>query len=122
MPSPIEISVSQLSRIIGLPGAPLLIDVRQPEEIAADRRLIPTARHLCSQLVPNWAGSFSGERTIVYCHDGGDMSRGAAAWLRQAGGDAQTLEGDSRLGARRISLLFASTICPRAIRRVGPRG
>jgi hypothetical protein len=30
---------------------------------------------------------------VVYCRDGGDVSQGTAAWLRQAGIDAQTLEG-----------------------------
>jgi rhodanese-related sulfurtransferase len=93
MPSPIEITVSQLSRVIGLPGAPMLVDVRPREECAADRRLLPTARHLECQTISGWAGNYRGQRAIVYCRNGGDMGRGAAAWLRHAGCDAQTLEG-----------------------------
>lgn len=97
MPSPTEISVAQLSRIIGLPGAPMLVDVR-PEVRSCDDRgsgqhLLPTARQMNSEAVPTWAHSFSGRRVIVYCRDGGDVSRGTAAWLRNAGIDAQTLEG-----------------------------
>jgi hypothetical protein len=46
-----------------------------------------------SETVPIWAHSFSGRRVIVYCRNGSDVSQGTAAWLRQAGIDAQTLEG-----------------------------
>jgi rhodanese-related sulfurtransferase len=93
MPSPIEITVQQLSRIIGLPGAPIVVDVRPREETEGGRLLIPTARHLSFQTVSNWASGYRGERVVVYCREGGDVSRGTAAWLRQAGSEAQTLEG-----------------------------
>jgi rhodanese-related sulfurtransferase len=93
MPSPIEITAPQLSRIIGLPGAPAIVDVRLQEELENEQRQLPTARHLNFQTVSNWASCYRGERVVVYCRDGSDISRGAAAWLRQAGGDAQTLEG-----------------------------
>jgi rhodanese-related sulfurtransferase len=93
MPSPTEISVAQLSRIIGLPGAPMLVDVRPCDDRDTGRHLLPTARQMKSQTVSTWAHSFSGRRVIVYCRDGGCVSQGTAAWLRQAGIDAQTLEG-----------------------------
>src|ERR1700730_4422147 len=91
MPSPTEISVAQLSRIIGLPAAPMLVDVRPCDD--RGRHLLPTARQMKSQTVATWAHNFSGRRVIVYCRDGGDVSQGTAAWLRHAGIDAQTLEG-----------------------------
>jgi rhodanese-related sulfurtransferase len=93
MPSPTEISVAQLSRIIGLPGAPVLVDVRPYDGEDLGRQALPTARQMKSETVPIWAHSFSDRRVIVYCRDGGDVSQGTAAWLRQAGIDAQTLEG-----------------------------
>jgi rhodanese-related sulfurtransferase len=93
MPSPVEITVPQLGRLIGLPGAPAFLDVRSPEDIEIDSRLIPTARALSSQTLSNWAAQYSGQRLVVYCRDGGHISRGIAAWLRQAGCIAQTLEG-----------------------------
>jgi rhodanese-related sulfurtransferase len=93
MPSPVEITVPQLSRLIGLPGAPALIDVRPNEEIKTAPGLIPTARPLCLQTVSHWAAQYRNERVVVYCRDGGHASRGVAAWLRQAGTNAQTLEG-----------------------------
>jgi rhodanese-related sulfurtransferase len=93
MPSPTEISVTQLSRVIGLPGTPALVDVRPCDDGGSGRRLLPTARHMESQTVSTWAHVFAGQRVIVYCRDGGAASQGTAAWLRQAGIDAQTLEG-----------------------------
>ena len=41
MPSTTEITVPQLSRLIGLPTSPAIIDVRTDEDFAADPRLIP---------------------------------------------------------------------------------
>jgi len=92
MPSPTEISVTQLSRIIGLPGAPMLVDVR-PCDDHSPSDVLPGARPMTADNVWNWAREFSGRRVIVYCSDGGDVSQGTAAWLRQAGIEAQTLEG-----------------------------
>jgi len=93
MPSLSEITVQQLTRIIGTPSAPMLVDVRTREDYKSDRRLLPAARHLESQAVSSWANSYSGSRVVVYCRDGGDISQGTAAWLRNAGIDAQTLGG-----------------------------
>ena len=44
MPSPNEITVVQLSRLIGTPVAPAIIDVRIDEDFAESPDLIPTAR------------------------------------------------------------------------------
>jgi hypothetical protein len=44
MPSTTEITVSQLSRLIGLPHTPIILDVRGEDEFAADPRLIPGAQ------------------------------------------------------------------------------
>ena len=45
MPSPTEITVAQLSRLIGLPRPPAIVDVRDDDDYAADPRLIPGSRH-----------------------------------------------------------------------------
>jgi len=92
MPSLTEISVAQLVRIIGLPGAPKLVDVRTDCGKLLDL-LVPAARPLPFNAVSTWGRGFSGQRLVVYCSDGGGASQGVAAWLRQAGIDAQTLEG-----------------------------
>ena len=43
MPSPNEISVPQLARLVGTPDAPILLDVRNDEHYAEDPRVIPGA-------------------------------------------------------------------------------
>ena len=93
MPSPTEITVPQLSRLLGLPAAPRLIDVRTDEEFTADPRLIPAARHQDYRAKSGWAEKYSGHSVIVYCQQGLTLSQGTAAWLRHNRIDAQTLEG-----------------------------
>ncbi|TIW30716.1 MAG: sulfurtransferase, partial [Mesorhizobium sp.] len=43
MPSTTAITVSQLSRLIGLPGAPAIVDVRIEDDYNADPRLLPAS-------------------------------------------------------------------------------
>ena len=93
MPSPTEIAVTQLSRILGLPDAPALLDMRPAAEFAADPFLLPTARHLDPEAAPGWARAYAGRRVVAYCGDGGPVGHGAAAWLRDAGAAAETLQG-----------------------------
>ncbi len=82
MPSPTEITVSQLSRLVGLPDAPALVDVRTDEEYQADPRFIPTARRHDGRDVSSWAKRYAGRSSIVFCQRGVKFSPGAAAWLR----------------------------------------
>jgi rhodanese-related sulfurtransferase len=93
MPSTTEITVSQLSRLIGLPHTPIILDVRGEDEFAADPRLIPGAQR--SELeVPRCSTTrLEGQSVIVVCHDGLQSSQGISAWLRHQGVVAQTLEG-----------------------------
>lgn len=93
MPSPSQISVLQLSRLVGLPGAPVVIDVRTEDEFNDDPRLIPAARRHDALHPAAWASRYAGQSAVVYCRRGAERSEGAAAWLRHAGMNAQTLEG-----------------------------
>ena len=93
MPSPTEITVAQLSRLIGLPNAPLLVDVRAEDEFNADPRIIPTARHHDYRDKSGWAKHYVGQAVVVYCQRGLTLSQGTAAWLRHQQIDAQTLKG-----------------------------
>lgn len=93
MPSPTEISASQLSRLVGLPDAPTILDVRTDEDFAADPRLIPCAIRADARSLETDASAFAGRHVVVACRAGHGLSEGAAAWLRQAGVDAETLEG-----------------------------
>jgi hypothetical protein len=65
MPSPTSISMDKLSRLIGLPKCPQLIDVRTEEDFTADPRLIPGAIRRDWQRAAEWARSIAQE-AIVY--------------------------------------------------------
>ncbi|TIM19364.1 MAG: sulfurtransferase, partial [Mesorhizobium sp.] len=62
MPSTTVITVSQLSRLIGLPGAPTIIDVRVDDDYNADPRLLPASSRRDFKTVPTWASEFTGSR------------------------------------------------------------
>jgi rhodanese-related sulfurtransferase len=93
MPSTTEITAQQLSRLIGLPSAPALVDVRIDEDYAADPRLIPGSRRRDFRAAAAWIGDYSGRTVIVTCQKGLKLSQGIAALMRHEGIDAQTLEG-----------------------------
>ncbi|UVK55155.1 chromate resistance protein [Mesorhizobium sp. AR02] len=93
MPSTTAITVSQLSRLVGLPGAPAIVDVRIDEDFDADPRLLPAASRRDFKTVSTWAPDFAGKPVVVVCQKGRKLSQGVAAWLRHEGIPAETLEG-----------------------------
>lgn len=93
MPSPTEFTHPQLSRFIGTPDAPAIVDVRIDDDFAADPRQIPGAERRDFRKVAEWAGDYAGRKVVVSCQKGLKLSQGAAAWLRHAGAEASSLEG-----------------------------
>lgn len=94
MPPPTMLAAGQLSRLIGLPDTPALIDVRTDDDYAADPRMLPGATRRDYRDVSTWAAGYApGSRAIVVCQQGLKLSQGVAAWLRHAGVDAESLEG-----------------------------
>lgn len=93
MPSPNEITVPQLSRRIGLPDAPALVDVRIDEDFEADPRMIPGARRHDYRQVSEWSTRYAGRQVVVICHRGKKLSHGVAAHLRADGITAESLDG-----------------------------
>jgi rhodanese-related sulfurtransferase len=87
------ISVEKLARLIGTPNAPILIDVREADAVAADPRLLPASRLMDYRTAPQWAAGYAGQQVVVTCQKGKKLAEGAAAWLRQAGAVAEVLEG-----------------------------
>jgi hypothetical protein len=67
MPSPTEITIAQLARFIGLPGAPALVDVRADAEFQIDPRIIPTAQRRGSHDVARWSKHYVSQTVIVVC-------------------------------------------------------
>lgn len=93
MPSPTEITVPQLARLIGLPDAPIVVDVSIDEDFESDPRLIPSAfRHPFGDIAA-LAPRVEGSRVVVVCQKGKKLSQGAAAVLRAQGIAAENLEG-----------------------------
>ena len=114
MSSYTEISADKLARLIGTAKAPALIDVRTEEDFAADRRLIPGSIRRSHETVAEWGGEFAGRRAIVSCFRGEKLAQGTAAWLRQLGAEAETLEGGFEgWKAAKLPLLDTRKLPPR---------
>lgn len=93
MPSPTEITVSQLSRLIGTPKAPVIVDVCIDEDFKDDPRLIPGSFRHRYRYVAELAPKLQGKRVAIVCHKGLKLSQGAVAILRDLGIEAENLEG-----------------------------
>ncbi|RVA32527.1 sulfurtransferase, partial [Mesorhizobium sp. M7A.F.Ca.US.001.01.1.1] len=79
MPSTTAITVPQLSRLIALPGAPVIVDVRIDEDFDADPRLLPASCRRDFKTVSSWAATFAGKPVAVVCQRGQKLSQGVAA-------------------------------------------
>lgn len=87
MPSLNAISPDKLTRLIGTPAAPTIVDVRTDGD-----QLIPSSIRLDPDAVETWSPSLSGA-AVVIDHDGASRAHGVAAWLRSEGIEAETLDG-----------------------------
>ncbi|MEJ1161833.1 sulfurtransferase/chromate resistance protein [Prosthecomicrobium sp. N25] len=93
MPAFGTISVDKLARLVGLPTAPVILDVRTHDAFDEDPRLIPAARRIGHEAARDRAAEFAGREVVVVCLHGRKLSHGVAAWLRHAGAEAVVLEG-----------------------------
>jgi rhodanese-related sulfurtransferase len=93
MPFPNSISADKLSRLIGTPKAPFLIDVRSDEDFAADARLIPGSIQRNHLEISEWGNALTGRSVIVICRLGQQLAHGTAAWLRHLDVKTEVLEG-----------------------------
>jgi rhodanese-related sulfurtransferase len=80
-----SISPDKLLRLIGLAHGPVLIDVREQDEHAADPRFIPAALLRRPAEVAEWGKEFSDKACLVVDQNGNGDGEGVAAWLRHAG-------------------------------------
>ena len=93
MPTLNSIPVDKLARLIGTSTKPVLIDVRNDEDFAADPRLVPGAMRRSHIDVSDWAFQLQGRSAVVICQKGSKLSQGTAAWLRHEGVAAESLDG-----------------------------
>ena len=88
-----QISVDQLSRLIGTPNCPVIIDVSIDEDFNLDPYLIPSARRHSHQDIIELVTELQDRKVIIICQKGLKLSAGAASLLRSYGMDAENLEG-----------------------------
>ena len=93
MASPVEISPLQLSRLVGTPDGPLVVDVRTDADFNDDPRLIPGALRHDYDDMAGFAAARAAAKVVVSCQKGLKLSQGAAAVLRSEGIAAEVLEG-----------------------------
>jgi rhodanese-related sulfurtransferase len=113
MATPDTITVQQLSRLVGTPDAPVIIDVRIEDDHATDPRMLPASVRRDHRSVASWAADFAGRSVAVVCQRGQKLSEGVAAWLRHAGARAENLEGGFEAWATAKALLVAPAHVPK---------
>jgi rhodanese-related sulfurtransferase len=88
------ISAETLYAQLGLPSAPVVIDVRRDDDVAAIPRIIPGALRRELADLDSWVASLPPARPLVACCErGGEQSRSTADGLRELGYAAQFLDG-----------------------------
>jgi len=109
MPAINSISAEKLSRLVGTPSCPAILDVR-----AGGAGLIPGAVRRSADDVARWGAAYQARAAIVLCRNGQEESPGVAAWLRHAGAQAEILEGgfEAWTGANR-PIVNESVLPPR---------
>ena len=90
--SPARISCANLARLMGTPGAPVIIDVRTDEDFNADPQIIPAAIRHPFTSISDLAPELADQHAVVYCQKGLKISDGAAAMLASAGVHCEYLE------------------------------
>lgn len=93
MPAPNAISTDQLSRLIGTPRVPVLLDVRSEEDYATDPRLLPGSIRTNDRALFDVSGQLGGQPSIAVCQAGHQRSQGAAALLRAEACPSEYLDG-----------------------------
>src|ERR1700730_16904732 len=88
-----SIPPEKLARLVATPKGAMLVDVRSDEDFAADPRLIPGSARRHHRATAGLGAAYSGRAVVVICQNGQELSPGVAAWLRNAGADADILEG-----------------------------
>src|SRR5262249_20909975 len=91
---PAATSVSDLSKVLGTPRAPIVVDVRRDEAFKTAKHLIAGAIWRSPQRVQHWREGLSSNRPlVVYCAHGQEVSQGIAEALDAAGASASYLTG-----------------------------
>ena len=85
--------LADLAHLIGTARAPVVLDVRSDDDVAADPRLIPSSMRRDSHASADWGKAFRGRSVVVVCKNGHALSQAVAAQLRHQGIQARHLAG-----------------------------
>jgi rhodanese-related sulfurtransferase len=89
-----RIEAKFLAHQLGSAEWPRILDVRRREVAEASGRVLPTAIWCDPERIADWAGYVEGgQRCVVYCVHGHQLSQAAAAVLRSRGVTAHVLAG-----------------------------
>ena len=88
-----RIKPEDLWAAIGTAEAPVIIDVRLAEDVAAMPAFIPTSVQRSHADFSSWSLILNGLRVAIVCHKGLKLSEGVAALLRLRGVEACVVEG-----------------------------
>jgi rhodanese-related sulfurtransferase len=114
MAAPDIITVPQLSRLVGTPDAPVILDIRILQDRDADPRMLPASMARDYRGVTGWAAEHAGQTIAVVCQRGLKLSQGVAAWLRHGGIHAESLEGGFEAWVEAGEPLVRPTLVPPA--------
>jgi len=87
-----QIDPQQLAQKLEKEAKPVVLDVRQPEELTAEVR-IAGSLHIPMNEIPARIGELPRDREIVAVCKRGQRSFNVAQWLRQQGIEAASLSG-----------------------------
>ena len=88
------ISPRDLFDLLDSASVPLIFDVRRTPAFEADSRMLASAQRAAPENVAEWGRQIpTGQRVVVYCVYGHEVSQGVAAALHKAGVEARYLEG-----------------------------
>ena len=93
MSAPNEITVSQLSRLIGTPDCPVIVDISIDPDFTDDPHLIPGAFRHPHTDIAGLIKRLNGRACVVTCQRGIKLSQGLVARLRSDGIKAEYLAG-----------------------------
>ncbi len=93
MAAPNEITVPKLLRLIGLPDAPLIVDISIDPDFADDPFLIPGAFRHPHTDIAGLKDRLAGRACVIICQQGIKLSQGMAARLRSDGLHAEYVQG-----------------------------
>jgi hypothetical protein len=93
MPAPNEITAQQLLRLIGTPLCPVIVDIRPPDDFAADPRLIPSSIRHSHTDIAGLINRLKGRASVIVCQTGHKLCQGVVSALQAEGLTGEYLSG-----------------------------